>query len=79
MSPLESYANGMSARQVAKMHSMPYAKLRRMLERVGMNRDHREAAAASKDVLVIELSWATIRSPYVKPQWFSNIDFGGKG
>ena len=30
----------------------------------------------SPDELRIDLSWTTIRTPYVKPQWFSNVTNG---
>lgn len=77
------YTNGMGYRKAGALAGVSERTARRVLTRAGVMRDPppmEPAPPAHDDVLRIELKKAkkVIVSPYIKPQWFSNIDFGGK-
>lgn len=81
MSPLESYANGMSARQVAKMHGIDHRTVRRMARNAGILRTRSEgmtlrynpAMSLNKggDLVLRIGDWAVIVSPYNPIQYFA--------
>lgn len=77
------YAAGLGYRKAGSQAGISRRAARGILTRAGVMRDPPPMPPPPPphdDVLRIELKKAkkVIVSPYVKPQWFSNIDFGGR-